>query len=294
MKILPYLSTGELVEERPSPRPRPEETVDLEGHDGSRVEPQGSGVLRKVGQEVMGVEEADHSHPGGDIHRVHVVPVDEGTEAVDRVRRGGIRLLLVAPSPLLGWREDEARRIAAHAGHGLPQVVPQDGSLRLRQARAFVRLARHADPVRVQIHEPDVVRELEVPLVLEERAGYADDVGRGGEEELLRAAHAGGKERDDGEHVLQGIEHRDEGQDRHGQGVVVAGLKDHLVLQHDEGEDLETSVHPKELQRQMKREIHQMEPGVVRQGKDERSGPEGSGKDFQLDPCLARDGHGGT
>ena len=36
--------------------------------------------------------------------------------------------------------------------------------------------------------------------------GYSDDVGGWREEELLRAAHGDGEERDDGEHVLKRVE----------------------------------------------------------------------------------------
>lgn len=61
-------------------------------------------------------------------------------------------------------------------------------------------------------------------LVAEEGRRNADDEGCGGEEELLRATHAGGQQRDDGEHVLQRVDHGDKGQNRHGQRIVVPRL----------------------------------------------------------------------
>lgn len=65
---------------------------------------------------------------------------------------------------------------------------------------------------------------LKLFFVAEEGRRDADDEGRGGEEELLGTTHAGGQERDDGEHVLQGVDHGDEGQHGHGERIVVPGL----------------------------------------------------------------------
>ena len=290
------LSARKLVKERAGSGSRPEETVDLKGNDGPRVEAEGAGVLGKVGQQVVRVEEADHGDPGGDIDGINIVAVDEGTETVEHL--GGGQLLpvvmrvMAAASPHVRLLDDDARRVSAHAGQGLPQMIAQDGSFRLGQAGHLVGLRRDADAVRVEIDEPHIVRQAEVFLVLEKGARDADDVGRGGEEELLGAAHGGGQERNDGEHVLERIEHGDEGQHGHGQGVVVPRLEDHLVLEHDEGEHFEARVHAEELERQVEREVDHVEAGVVRQGEDERRRAEGAGQDVQLDAGLARDGHG--
>lgn len=44
----------------------------------------------------------------------------------------------------------------------------------------------------------------------------------------------------------------------------------HLIFQHDGGEHLQTGIHPQQLQGEMEGEVDQGEPGVVRQGKQER------------------------
>lgn len=51
--------------------------------------------------------------------------------------------------------------------------------------------------------------------------------------------HARWQEGDDGEHVLQRINHRYECHDAHRQGIVVAALEYDLVLQEDESQHLE-------------------------------------------------------
>lgn len=81
------LCAGKFVQKRSCPRPRPKETVYLKGDDRSRVEPQRASVFGKVGQQVMRVEEAHHGHTRSNVHRVDVVAVDEGAEAVDHIRR---------------------------------------------------------------------------------------------------------------------------------------------------------------------------------------------------------------
>lgn len=74
------LRSGEFIQEMTGARPGPKERVDLKGHHRPRVQPQSPGVLGEVGEQVLGVEETHHGDPGGDVHRVHVVAVDERIE----------------------------------------------------------------------------------------------------------------------------------------------------------------------------------------------------------------------
>lgn len=77
---LDRLRAREFVEEAALPGPRAEKRVDLKGHHRPRVEPQGARVFGEIGQQILRVEEPHHGDPRGDVHRVHVVPVDEGIE----------------------------------------------------------------------------------------------------------------------------------------------------------------------------------------------------------------------
>lgn len=52
--------------------------------------------------------------------------------------------------------------------------------------------------------------------------------GRHLETHLLCRGHAGGKQRDDREHVLQGVDHCHERHHRHGECIVVSRLQHHL------------------------------------------------------------------
>lgn len=64
----PHLRASKQTEEGRGSGPRPQEGVDLEGHHRPGVQPQGPGVLREVGQHVLGVEEAHHGHSGRYVH----------------------------------------------------------------------------------------------------------------------------------------------------------------------------------------------------------------------------------
>ena len=70
---VPHLSSSEHVEERSGLGPGPEERVYLEGHHGAGVESQGPSVLREVGQQVLGVVEANHGNPRSHINRINIV-----------------------------------------------------------------------------------------------------------------------------------------------------------------------------------------------------------------------------
>lgn len=108
-------------------------------------------------------------------------------------------------------------------------MILEYGALGLGQRGQSVAQSRgRTDAVAVEVDQPDVVGYAEVLLVEQERGRDADDEGRGREEQLLGAAHAGRQERDRREHVLQRVDHRHEGHDRHRQGVVVARLQEHL------------------------------------------------------------------
>lgn len=87
---------------------------------------------------------------------------------------------------------------------------------------------------------------------------------------LFGGTHAGGQQRDDGEHVFQRVDHRDESHHRHGQGVVVTRLEDHLVFQQDDAQHLDARLHAEKLDGKVKREVYQTEARVIRQDKGER------------------------
>ena len=279
------------MEKRAGSRPRPEETVDLEGDDGPRVKSKGPRVLRKVGQQILRVEETDHGDASCDVDGIDVVPVDERTEMPATGHVAGRKIvmwLLLLAGEMISQSDGIS---SAHAGQRLPQVIAQYAAFRLGKSRDVIGSARDADAVGVEVDEPNVVGQFEMFLVLEECSRDADDVRRWGQQELFGAAHAGGQEWNDWEHVLERVEHRDEGQHGHGQGVVVARLHNDLVLEHDEREDLEAGVDAQELQRQMQREVDHRETGVVGQGEDQRRRLKGPWQNVQLHSRLARYGH---
>lgn len=77
---LDRLSARELVEETALPGPRAEERVDLEGDHRPGIEAQGARVFGKVGQQILRIEESHYGDSRSNVHRVHVVSVDERIE----------------------------------------------------------------------------------------------------------------------------------------------------------------------------------------------------------------------
>uniref|UniRef100_A0A182QNJ5 Uncharacterized protein n=1 Tax=Anopheles farauti TaxID=69004 RepID=A0A182QNJ5_9DIPT len=104
---------------------------------------------------------------------------------------------------------------------------------------------------------------------------------------LFGAAHARRQERYDREHVLERVDEMHERHHGHREGVVVARLDDHLVLEQYERQHSQTGVDSEQLQRQVKREVDHREARVVGKGEHERL-VEGRRQDVHLDAGRPR------
>ena len=149
------------------------------------------------------------------------------------------------------------------------------------------RISRRFDGRRIQVDHPDIIRD-DVDLVMfEEGGGQADDVGGGSQEQLFTAWHGGGQDGDDGEHVLQRVDQAGQGEDGERESVEVPGVEDDLPLQEDESDQLESELHPQQLQGEVEREVAQTEPSLVWEG-EEKERTKSPVYNLQLQPGVAR------